>query len=117
MALEDAFKVPADAEDEAAYRYVCFVKCLRDYHLYELDGELDGPVDHGVVGQGDNLLDKPILDFVQKYKKKRLDDDIGFSLFALVPTAACQKDGFCIRSDGQAAGAITGEPVFAGLNA
>lgn len=59
VALEDAFRVPADAEDEAPYRYVCFVKCLRDYHLYELDGELDGPVDHGVVGQGNDLLGQP----------------------------------------------------------
>ena len=116
VALEDAFRVPADAEDEAAYRYVCFVKCLRDYHLYELDGKLDGPVDHGVVGQGNDLLGQPVLDFVHKYKKKRLDDDIGFSLFALVPTAACKDDGFCIRSDGKAAGAITCRPVFAGLN-
>ncbi|KAL2038266.1 hypothetical protein N7G274_008915 [Stereocaulon virgatum] len=117
VAMEDTSKIPADAADEVAYRYVCFVKCLRDYHLYELDGELDGPVDHGVVGQGDGLLDKPILDFVQRYKKKRLDDDIGFSLFALVPTDACKNDGFYIRSDGQAVGAMTGKPVFAGFNA
>ena len=86
-ALQGDSKVPENAEDEVDYHYVCLVKSSANHHLYELDGDLEGPMDHGIVGLGEDMLDKSGLDFVRKYIQERMDDDIGFSLLALVPSS------------------------------
>ncbi|KAF6229421.1 hypothetical protein HO133_007537 [Letharia lupina] len=52
-ALQGESDVPENAEDEVNIRYVCFVKSSKTGHLYELDGDRKGPVDHGILELGE----------------------------------------------------------------
>lgn len=60
-ALQGESDVPENAKDEVDFRYVCFVKSSKTGHLYELDGDQTGPVDHAILERGeDALIDGPL---------------------------------------------------------
>ncbi|CAM1511975.1 Fc.00g094880.m01.CDS01 [Cosmosporella sp. VM-42] len=90
--LEDAYKVvalqgdsevPASAEDEVDFHYVCFTKSHKDGQLYELNGDRKGPVSWGPM-EGDDTLSEDVRKIVKDYMGKA-GEGIGFSLLALAP--------------------------------
>jgi len=84
--LEAASKgatVAPSASEEVDLHYVCFVKSVKDNHLYELDGRRKGPLDRGHIGNGDLLCEEArnvVQSFIERENSSRLD----FSLVALV---------------------------------
>jgi len=75
--------VPESAEDEVDFHYVCFVKSQKDGHLYEMDGDKNGPVDWGELGDDDVMSEQGralVTEFV-----RRTGCDSGFSLLVLAP--------------------------------
>ena len=58
--------VPASAEDEVDFHYVCFVKS-RSGQLYEMDGDKKGPVNKGIALQDEDLLGPAALGLVKEY--------------------------------------------------
>jgi ubiquitin carboxyl-terminal hydrolase L3 len=95
-ALESAYKtvavqgdsaVPESPEDEVDYHYVCFVKSSKNGHIYELDGDRKGPIDHGFVGSDDDggdVLDQAGLKVVRTFLNREKGSNMNFSLLALV---------------------------------
>lgn len=73
-----------NAEDDVDYHYVCFVKAANGY-LYELDGDLKGPVNRNILlSQDEDSLIQPALDAVRDYIANENGGDPNFSLLALV---------------------------------
>lgn len=77
--------MPESAEDEVDFHYVCFVKSARNGHLYELDGDRKGPVDHGALEPEDDILSSGGLSFIQDFISREKDESANFSLLALGP--------------------------------
>ena len=77
--------MPENAEDEVDFHYVCFVKSSKTGHLYELDGDRKGPVDHGTLELGEDILSDRALSVVQNFIRREKGANINFSLLALVP--------------------------------
>ncbi|CAF9917998.1 MAG: hypothetical protein ALECFALPRED_000454 [Alectoria fallacina] len=69
------------------YHFITFVKG-DDGHLWELNGGMKGPVDRGVLGEGEDALSERALDLgVRTFLGKDvLGDEVGFSLVALAPS-------------------------------
>ena len=84
-ALQGDSDVPENAEDEVDFHYVCFVKSSKTGHLYELDGDRKGPVDHGRLNAGGDVLSGGALKIIQKYIHRENGANVNFSLLALVP--------------------------------
>lgn len=85
-ALQGDSEVPASAEDEVDFHYVCFVKSTKNGHLYELDGDRKGPVDHGAIDlHHDDLLSGDGLRFIQNFISREKGANVNFSLLALAP--------------------------------
>ncbi|KDQ55562.1 hypothetical protein JAAARDRAFT_59590 [Jaapia argillacea MUCL 33604] len=80
--------VPANADDEVDYHYICLVKSAKNGHLYEMDGDCKGPVDRGMVlKEGEDLLSENALTVVREYIESGGEGgNIGFGLMALVKT-------------------------------
>lgn len=76
--------VPENPEDYVEYHYVCFVKSLKNGHLYELDGDKKGPIDLGPF-EDDDLLSDAGLKAVKAYVNREDGLNIGFGLMALGP--------------------------------
>ncbi|KAK7928654.1 hypothetical protein PG985_005652 [Apiospora marii] len=75
---------PLNAEDEVDFHYICLVRSQSNGHLYELDGDRNGPIDRGdVLRPEDDLLGEGALAVVREYFRDD-QDGIGFSLMALV---------------------------------
>ena len=73
-----------NAEDEVDHHYVCFVKGANG-NLYELDGDLKGPVDRKILlSQDEDALIQPGLDAIRDYIVRENGGDSNFSLLALV---------------------------------
>ncbi|KAF7342114.1 Ubiquitin carboxyl-terminal hydrolase [Mycena venus] len=72
------------AEDEVNFHYVCFVKSPLNGHLYDLDGDKNGPVDRDAFLEGDRDMLSAGLKLVRSYIK---DGNPNFQLMALVPTS------------------------------
>jgi ubiquitin carboxyl-terminal hydrolase L3 len=72
-----------NAQDEVDYHYVCFVKSPSNGHLYEMDGDKDGPVDRDDFLEGDRDLLSGGLKLVKSFIG---DGNTQFQLMALVPT-------------------------------
>ena len=85
VALQGDSDVPENAGDEVDVHYVCFVKSSKSGHVYELDGDRKGPVDHGALGSDDDVLSGDGLDIVQKLICREEGTNVSFSLLALVP--------------------------------
>lgn len=84
-ALQGDSNVPENAEDEVDFHYVCFVKSSKTGHLYELDGDRKGPVDHGILEPGEDILSGRALSVVQNFIRREKGANVNFSLLALVP--------------------------------
>lgn len=69
------------------FHYVCFVKSQKDGHLYQLDGDLKGPVDLGPLpdGEGD-LLEEGALRYIRKFIAREDGSNVNFGLMALAPS-------------------------------
>ncbi|KAI0172799.1 ubiquitin carboxyl-terminal hydrolase, family 1 [Hypoxylon sp. FL1284] len=77
-------EAPANPEDEVDLHYICFVKSRKDGHLYELDGDRNGPVSKGSVrGPEDDVLSPGGLNVVRGYINDQ-EGNLNFSLMALV---------------------------------
>ena len=85
VALQGDSDVPENAEDEVDFHYVCFVKSSKTGHLYELDGDRKGPVDHGALEAGEDVLSGRALRVVQNFIGREKGVNVNFSLLALVP--------------------------------
>ena len=87
-ALQGDSDVPENDEDEVDFHYVCFVKSSKTGHLYELDGDRKGPVDHGTLEADEDILSGPALGVVRNFIKREKGANVNFSLLALVPASA-----------------------------
>jgi len=78
------------AEDNIDLHYVCFVKSETTNHLWELDGRRKGPIDRGVLTDGEDVLSEKALELgVRRFLKR--EEEIGggemrFSLVTLAPS-------------------------------
>ncbi|KAL8911315.1 MAG: hypothetical protein Q9171_003480 [Xanthocarpia ochracea] len=74
-----------NAEDEVDFHYVCFVRGKDGQFLYELDGDLKGPVRRGPLAtqEADSLFEAG-LNAVREYIQQENGGDPKFSLMALV---------------------------------
>ncbi|KAJ7726926.1 hypothetical protein B0H16DRAFT_1331927 [Mycena metata] len=70
-----------NAEDEVDFHYVCFVKSPLNGHLYDLDGDKNGPVDRDERLEGDRDLLSGGLQLAKAYIQ---DGNSQFQLMALV---------------------------------
>lgn len=86
VALQGDSDVPEDAEAEVDFHYVCFVKSSKSGHLYELDGDRKGPVDHGALESDADVLSDRGLGIIQKFIRREEGANVNFSLLALVPS-------------------------------
>jgi ubiquitin carboxyl-terminal hydrolase L3 len=84
VALDGDTEAPDNAEDEVDYHYICFVKSHRDDHLYQLDGDRNGPIDLGAMAPDDDVLSDKCLDVIRKMITNE-NGNMNFSLMALVP--------------------------------
>ncbi len=74
-----------NAADEVDLHFVCFVKSGKSGNLYEMDGRRKGPIDRGVLGEGDDVLSEKALELGPKAFLRRGVEggDVRFSLIAL----------------------------------
>ncbi|KAJ7026589.1 hypothetical protein C8F04DRAFT_966313 [Mycena alexandri] len=79
-ATQGSTAVP-NAEDEVDFHYVCFVKSPLNGHLYDLDGDKNGPVDRDERLEGDCDLLSGGLKLAESYIQ---DGNSQFQLMALV---------------------------------
>ena len=64
------------AEDEVDFHYVCFVKSSKTGHLYELDGDRKGPVDHGILQMDEDILSGGALSIIQKFISRENEQNV-----------------------------------------
>ena len=74
--------VPINADDEVDFHYTCFVKSAG--HLFELDGDLGGPIDLGVLNDDEDMISESALLPIRRFMQA--NDRIGFSMLALTAT-------------------------------
>ena len=84
VALKGQSAVPARPDDVVNFHYKCFVKSSRNRHLYELDGDENGPVDHGLLNDADDVLSDKALGVIRDLVQRHAGN-LGFSLLALAP--------------------------------
>jgi ubiquitin carboxyl-terminal hydrolase L3 len=77
--------VPTNPENEVDFHYVCFVKSHKDGHLYEMDGDRKGPVDRGLLGSDEDVLDEHSLSVIREFIQREDGGDMNFSLLVLAP--------------------------------
>lgn len=75
------------ADDAVDLHFVCFVKSLKDGHLWELDGRRKGPLDRGLLSNDEDVLSPTALDHgVRAFLKREASNDdreLRFSLIVL----------------------------------
>ena len=76
--------VPENAADEVDFHYTCFVKS--NGRLYELNGDLSGPVDLGQLNEDEDVLSAAALESIRRFMQDNggASTKIGFSMLALV---------------------------------
>ena len=78
-------KVPALEVEHFGYHYVTFVKG-GDGHLWELNGGMKGPVDRGLLGDGEDALSERAVGLgVKTFMDQAGEGEVGFSIVALAP--------------------------------
>ncbi|KAJ7216387.1 hypothetical protein GGX14DRAFT_441416 [Mycena pura] len=82
-ATQGSTPVP-NAEDEVNFHYVCFVKSSLNGHIYEMDGDKNGPVDRDASLDGDCDILSGGLKLVKSFIQ---DKNPQFQLMALVRTS------------------------------
>jgi ubiquitin carboxyl-terminal hydrolase L3 len=76
-------RVPA-AEEDVPYGFTAFVRG-RDGRLWEMEGRRSGPVDRGVLGEGEDILSERVLGLsVYPYVNREKVSETRFSCLALV---------------------------------
>lgn len=70
------------AEKHAGHHFLAFVKG-KDNHLWELEGCVDGPIDRGELGPGEDVLSDSALEKGVKRFLKHSNGNLEFSLVAL----------------------------------
>ncbi|GKT42973.1 ubiquitin carboxyl-terminal hydrolase isozyme L3 [Colletotrichum spaethianum] len=73
---------PPPAEEKPGYHFIAFVKG-KDGHLWELEGGSDGPVDRGLLGEGEDMLSEGALEKGIKKYLSYADGNLEFSIVAL----------------------------------
>lgn len=48
-------QAPASPEDEVDFHYICFVKSHKNGHLFQMDGDRNGPIDLGHIGSDQDV--------------------------------------------------------------
>lgn len=75
------------ADDSVDLHFVCFVKSLKDGHLYEMDGRRKGPLDRGLLQAEEDVLSESALNKGVRAFLKREESagggDLRFSLIVL----------------------------------
>jgi ubiquitin carboxyl-terminal hydrolase L3 len=85
VATRGSSEVPANAEDEVDFHYVCFVKSNKNGHLYELDGDRKGPKDRGLLEPNDDVLSESGRNAIKEFIQREQGQNSNFSLLALGP--------------------------------
>ncbi|PKX96924.1 ubiquitin carboxyl-terminal hydrolase isozyme L1 [Aspergillus novofumigatus IBT 16806] len=85
VSLQGDSEVPENPEDEVDFHYVCFVKSHRNGHLYELDGDRNGPIDRGLLGPNEDVLSMSGLSVIQEFVQREKERGNQFSLLVLAP--------------------------------
>ncbi|KAM0356037.1 hypothetical protein ACHAPU_000430 [Fusarium lateritium] len=70
------------SQEPAGYHFISFVKGA-DGHLYDLEGAWCGPIDRGMLDEGDDLLSDKALEATVKRYTKVADGNLEFSIIAL----------------------------------
>lgn len=74
--------VAPEASDDVDLHYVCFVK-TNDGTLWELDGRRKGPIDHGKLEDGEDVLSEKALTLGPRKFLERGGEDPRFTAVAL----------------------------------
>ncbi|EGR46002.1 uncharacterized protein TRIREDRAFT_80762 [Trichoderma reesei QM6a] len=78
---------PPEASEENHFHFISFVKG-KDGHLWELEGATDGPLDRGLMREGDDVLSEGALDMgIRKFLKVG-NGNVNFSIVALAKKPA-----------------------------
>lgn len=85
VALQGDSEVPQNPEDEVDFHYVCFVRSHRDGHLYEMDGDREGPVDRGSLAAEEDVLAERSLNVIRDFMKREDGLNASFNLLVLAP--------------------------------
>ena len=73
-------------EDHVGNHYICFIKG-DDGHLWELNGEMKGPLDRGTLAEGEDMLSERALQLgVRSFMRYAGSNEMDFSIVALAPT-------------------------------
>ena len=83
-ALQGDSEVPASAEDEVDFHYVCFVMSHKNGYLYQMDGDRKGHIEKGPLGPDEDLFAGRTLDIVKQFVQRENDGNLNFGLLALV---------------------------------
>lgn len=76
------------ADDKVDLHFVTFVK-TEDDHLWEMDGRRKGPLDRGLLEEGEDVLSEKALSLGVRAFMKRENEaggDLRFSLIVLAPS-------------------------------
>ncbi|KAL0935539.1 Ubiquitin carboxyl-terminal hydrolase isozyme L3-like protein 2 [Colletotrichum truncatum] len=73
-------------DEHPGYHFIAYVKG-KDGHLWELEGDSDGPVDRGLLDDGDDMLSEKALDSGIKRFLKFADGNLEFSIVAMAENA------------------------------
>ncbi|KAK2018665.1 ubiquitin carboxyl-terminal hydrolase, family 1 [Colletotrichum eremochloae] len=73
---------PPPAEERPGYHFIAFVKG-QDGHLWELEGGSDGPVDRGLLEEGEDMLNEGALKKGVRKFLNYADGNLEFSIVAL----------------------------------
>ena len=60
------------------------LKSSESGHIYELDGDGKGQLDHGALGSDEDVASSDGLDVIQRFISKENGTNVNFSLLALV---------------------------------
>lgn len=75
--------MPNNPEEEVDYHYICFTSASNG-HVYELDGDRNGPVDRGVLlGDGEDMMGEGLLAHVRAFMRRYEHENMSFNLMAL----------------------------------
>ena len=71
------------AEKHAAHHFIAFVKG-KDGHLWELEGDTDGPIDRGLLKEDEDMLSEAALEKGVRKHFNAANGELDFSIIALV---------------------------------
>ncbi|PTB67791.1 cysteine proteinase [Trichoderma citrinoviride] len=78
---------PPGANEDNFFHFISFVKG-KDGHLWELEGATDGPLDRGLMREGDDVLSEGALDLAVRRFLKAGNGNVNFSIVALAKKPA-----------------------------